>query len=637
MKQRLHLVLSILLILTLLPIEAFANSQNSAQNLKNLEIKWLEADELDVSWGYNEEPKFENGYATFKLNDKYGLVDRKGNVVIPAKYKRIKTHNEGLAVGQFNGKLYLINKKGQEFDLSAYDDVGTISEGILSVKKDNKWGYFDEKGREIVAPKYMTVNEFKEGFGRAAMENYTAYTFVDKNGKEITNEAYPHARDFKDGMARVSKLNSENLLVDCFIDKTGKEVIPAQYSKVLEFNNGLAIVGGNPEGSYLKYGFIDKTGKVVVPIKYAEVMPFTGGFARVSLKEASFSNQKWGYIDENGKEILIDQYDQIGEFVDGIAWFRLRDQYGFVDKNGELVPAKYDKAYDFKNGFARVQLGNKYGFIDKTGKEIASPKYGEAEDFYDGLAAVQAAETRWENGLGYTDTWFLNEKGQEQIKDYANYNKRFSDGLLKIQFMDRLLVHHLFYLDKNGNKVIDLTGSFISGSNFVDGYALLKARVNGKTKYAFLKKPNLGNTQPKVNTIQAKYSTVNLKIDGTVAKGMEIYNIAENNYFKLRDVAKLLESTEKRFSVDWNNEKKSISLQLGQAYQSQGNELSGGDKKDKSATLSDAKLELNGKEVKLSAYTIANNNYFKLRDLCDSLGVKVEWDQGTSTILLKTK
>lgn len=634
MRKELRFAISFLLMMVLLPMEAFAHPQNPAQNTKNLEIKWLEADKLDVRWGYNEEPKFENGYATFQLNDKYGLVDRKGNVVIPAKYKSIKTYNEGLAVAQLNGKLYLVNKKGQEFDLSAYDDVGTISEGILSVKKDHKWGYFDENGREILAPKYTEANEFKEGIGRVAAENLSAYDYVDKNGKFITNQAYPNARDFKDGMARISKWNSENLLVDCFIDKTGKEVIPAQYSKVLEFNNGLAIVGGNPEGSYLKYGFIDKSGKVVVPIKYAEVMPFTDGFARVRFKEAGIGKEKWGYVDENGKEILIDQYDSIEEFVDGIAKFRLRDQYGFVDKNGELVPAKYDEVYDFKNGFARVVLNKKYGFIDKTGKEIVSPKYAWADDFNDGFAPVHTFER---NDKGEVISAYINEKGQEIIKDYAAYYRRFSEGLLKVSYSDRLNVNHLFYLDKKGNKVIDLTGTFVSGSDFVEGYALLLAKKDGKAKYAFLKKPNLDNTQPKVNTIPAKYSTVKLNIDGAAVSGMEIYNIAENNYFKLRDVAKLLEATEKRFSVDWNNEKKLISLQTGQNYKSQGKELSGGDKIDKSATVSDAKMELNGEEVKLTAYTISNNNYFKLRDLCDLLGVKVDWDQSTSTILLTTK
>ena len=118
---------------------------------------------------------------------------------------------------------------------------------------------------------------------------------------------------------------------------------------------------------------------------------------------------------------------------------------------------------------------------------------------------------------------------------------------------------------------------------------------------------------------------------------MEIYNIDNNNYFKLRDVAKLLDGTDKKFSVGWNNEKKLISLMSDQNYVAVGGELSGGDGKNKSAVASTAKMELNGKEVNLKAYTIGGNNYFKLRDLCEVLGVEVVWDQATQTILLNTK
>lgn len=116
----------------------------------------------------------------------------------------------------------------------------------------------------------------------------------------------------------------------------------------------------------------------------------------------------------------------------------------------------------------------------------------------------------------------------------------------------------------------------------------------------------------------------------------DAYTIEQNNYFKLRDLAKVLSGTAKEFEVEWNSEKNAISMTTGQTYTTVGGELAAGDGTDKTANLNTATIYLDGVPVQLTAYTINQNNYFKLRDVGQALGFDVSWNGLTDTIVVDT-
>ncbi len=118
---------------------------------------------------------------------------------------------------------------------------------------------------------------------------------------------------------------------------------------------------------------------------------------------------------------------------------------------------------------------------------------------------------------------------------------------------------------------------------------------------------------------------------------MEGYNIGGSNYFKLRDLAKALEGTEKRFAVDFDGAGGAIHLQPGQAYKSIGGELTGSDRMErKKATTAGTKITVNGSEVSLSAYNIEGSTYFKLRDLGQALNIPVIWRALDNSVRIMT-
>ena len=136
--------------------------------------------------------------------------------------------------------------------------------------------------------------------------------------------------------------------------------------------------------------------------------------------------------------------------------------------------------------------------------------------------------------------------------------------------------------------------------------------------------------------VAATKTASKVTVDGA-AKSFDAYTIASNNYFKLRDIAMVLNGTAKQFEVTFDGAKNAIDLISGKPYTAVGGEMTastGG--ASQTATASTAKIYVDGKEVALTAYTISGNNYFKLRDLGQTFDFGVEWDGAANSIAIKS-
>ena len=110
------------------------------------------------------------------------------------------------------------------------------------------------------------------------------------------------------------------------------------------------------------------------------------------------------------------------------------------------------------------------------------------------------------------------------------------------------------------------------------------------------------------------------------------YNIDDNNYFKLRDIAEILDGTIKTFDIKYDGATNSIDMLSFYDYTAVGGELTPGDGVTRTAYSSSAFLTLDGVPIKATCYNIENNNYYKLRDITNALDCRVEWDAKTQII-----
>ena len=129
----------------------------------------------------------------------------------------------------------------------------------------------------------------------------------------------------------------------------------------------------------------------------------------------------------------------------------------------------------------------------------------------------------------------------------------------------------------------------------------------------------------------AKASTQSVEVDGTPVEFQMYALVDENggltNYVKLRDVAHVLNSTPAKFSVGYDG---TISITTGEAYTSNGSEMSTPYSGDRAYKPGPGAVKVNGADVSLDAIVLTDDNggaytYFKLRDLGAALGFKVDW------------
>ncbi len=146
--------------------------------------------------------------------------------------------------------------------------------------------------------------------------------------------------------------------------------------------------------------------------------------------------------------------------------------------------------------------------------------------------------------------------------------------------------------------------------------------------YAWLAE-KVGNSAP-VATNQ------NITVDGKVVKP-EAYNVGGENYFKLRDIAYLLNGTDAQFSVDYIDAARAVYVVTGEAYKAIGGEMEKGADKSASCVLSTQSVIIDALASNIKAYNFGGNNYFRLRDLGDALGFSVDYDDATRTVIIETK
>ncbi len=133
---------------------------------------------------------------------------------------------------------------------------------------------------------------------------------------------------------------------------------------------------------------------------------------------------------------------------------------------------------------------------------------------------------------------------------------------------------------------------------------------------------------------KATVSKASITVDGAVVP-LQTYTIDGYTYFKLRDIAIVVDGTKKQFDVSWDGTRKIIQI-LPESSYSDILDIESDTLEDTTAVTSTAQLLIGDTETKIEAYTINGYTYYKLRDLGTALDFGITWDQDTKTIGIYT-
>lgn len=132
-------------------------------------------------------------------------------------------------------------------------------------------------------------------------------------------------------------------------------------------------------------------------------------------------------------------------------------------------------------------------------------------------------------------------------------------------------------------------------------------------------------------------SRQSLTVDGKTVE-CEKYNINGNNFFKLRDLAALLNGTGSQFDVEWDAEKGLISITSQHAYDHPDyHELEQRGDLSAEAIRSPQTIEIDGAaHSELTAWNIGGSNFFMLRELGKAIGFVVDYEPVSNTAVVQS-
>lgn len=263
-------------------------------------------------------------------DDKYGFIDKGGNMIIRPQFDKVCSFSDGLAKVAIDEKCGFIDRNGNmlfepwldaEENFSEFEyDMDSFSCGLAKVSVDGKFGY------------------------------------IDRSGKLVIPAIYDGATAFDDGMAFVKKEE-----VPGFINITGEMIISNDLYEIYDYGflDGLCCI--TIDG---KYGCIDTTGKIAIPPISEAPLFFSEGMSAVKI------NGKCGYIDMKGNICIKPAFDEASSFSEGLASVMVGGKLGYIDKWGNIViSARFDREFtSFQGGRAVVMKDCEDLIINKTGE-----------------------------------------------------------------------------------------------------------------------------------------------------------------------------------------------------------------------------------------------------------------------------
>ena len=447
---------------------------------------------------YKIEEISEYNYFVIKENNKYGVIDKEGNIIIEPNYDNIKIPNPNKAIFccYEEEKIKILNDKAEEI-FTQYESVEPLrlksvlsdlmyEKSVLKYKENGKYGIIDFQGKKITKAIYDEIDtlQYKEGElivkkdNKYGIINIKGTTLVKTNYDKIEADKY-YSKDngYKDSGYIVSNITDEGYRYG-YVNLNGKQLLDTKYNDLYRITE----IDGND--IYLvfadngKYG-IQKNDKQIISNEYQEITYNGDNNVIVALK-----SKKYGVLSVQGNVIIPFEYSQIditGKYIyartnnEETKVFDIQGKSADVDKDTVIVKVK-DTNYEIY-----IQNQNnktKYSIYENNEKKTKN-EYTYIEHLYDNYFLVSNSESK----LGIIDD---------------NENKKLAFNYSSIQKIDNVdLIQATNYnnkkteiYNKDLKKICELENATIENKN-----EYIKLSNNNETKYITKQGNEVKNTE----------------------------------------------------------------------------------------------------------------------------------------------
>jgi hypothetical protein len=363
----------------------------------------------------------------FKLGDKYGFIDKNGEVKIQPTFDNESEFINGFAiltqndlttiVIDTNGNRLTEFKDNFPFWITKKNDQSQSYKYFFNDNRlpvfdtlTKRYGFIDSKGDLVIKYQFSHISNFSEG--RAAVgfwdnnpnrtfatpsAEYYAYSdsikwgFIDTNGVLIIETKYRNVSTFELGICNVddkfidkfgNQINIDSISDPLLFCRTQKENRDFHYqtdkyiSPVCNFNE--CLISATDKNKRAD-GFINCQNEWVITPKYNNVRDFSNGLAAVQRRFDKFFFE-WGFINCNEDTIIKFQYQEVGDFSQNLAPVCKNEKWGVInDKNEIIIPFEYDNKwpviiYQFKDELILLYKNDKQVYLNRKGQVIWTEK-----------------------------------------------------------------------------------------------------------------------------------------------------------------------------------------------------------------------------------------------------------------------
>lgn len=331
--------------------------------LRNKNKKWV------VLPIYSSISKFQFGYFIVYVNEKMGLIDRKGNVIIPPVFDEINAvviknpTIDSVAAPSFN-------HYDLERGLSQFYYYKPIQTFYLKVALNNKYGVFNNKGEKII------------------------------------DTIYDNARDNNSHQKEVLLLlNRKNETVVLYTNGD-KTFFPYSEISLSDSKNYFVVKNTKNDSISEKWGLANRYGKLIGNLIYDEYVGQWGKF--FVFKMINDDTLPYKLIDTNGVELLSwkDRNDDMRHTHEGYFIYHKYPKYTLYDENLKpVLPGLFDYIYAYNSdSIYFLTQGNKLGWYLPSYKKYFTTKYDELILLKSGHNLLLAKKDGWYGIINFNDS-----------------------------------------------------------------------------------------------------------------------------------------------------------------------------------------------------------------------------------------
>lgn len=396
---------------------------------------------------------------------KKGVIDRKGEIIIPFQYSSItsKKGKQLFVIGKSYSNYSLVDYNAKPIIEGVFESIYLYND-VIKVKRNDAYGIFTSEGKELLPIEYDKVEYNSSSKFFSVFKNGKS-TILTKDGKELFNNKYSEVKTY--GSYRSDQFLVEKNDKKGIISFDERKIVPIKFEDIdLKSNYQLYIVKQNNlwgvYDSYFDkflinpnyteihqlsknvYLLISDTKKTIKDIKFKNTVDVSKyNFKNYYLSSSTYlkteNNGKQGLLNINsGKLIVPAKYERIRVNSNFISAYNNQERkYTAYNSDGKIIAKDFNNSKSLASKLYKITKKGKAGLI-YNGELLADVKY-DMITYFRNIKLIILVKNSTYSLLDYSTGEMLIKDSKDRIKintssnkiTHKNKNYFYSSGQLK--------------------------------------------------------------------------------------------------------------------------------------------------------------------------------------------------------------